>query len=103
MPWCHIGMSSNSNMRIEDMEKINFRALSKNTNLTFDFLNKHIKQDWDWEAIYRNPFILEKELYLSRYATKIQRWWAGPKGVYYNPKTKIRKEVNDRKYNELYG
>jgi hypothetical protein len=36
--------------------KIDFSELSKNVNLTYEFIKEHISEPWDWNEIARNDF-----------------------------------------------
>lgn len=43
------------NLSKEDLSNISFSALSRNPNITEEFIEENIDQNWDWFSLTCNP------------------------------------------------
>jgi len=64
-------ISKNPNLTIEWIEKYpdknwNWKEISKNLNLTIEFVDKYHDKDWNWNRIARHPFKKEYEKELQK-------------------------------------
>ncbi len=47
---------------IKNINSVNWKYLSSNPNITFDFIIKHKNQKWNWNYLSRNPAISTKNI-----------------------------------------
>jgi hypothetical protein len=60
-------VSAYSNITMKDVEdnphiEWDYKGLSRNLNLTIDFVLKNLTKDWEWCTVARNPNITPEEL-----------------------------------------
>ena len=84
----------------------NWAWISRNTNITIDFIMDNLDKPFNWIKISENEFDKEKELffketyrkYLAAY--KIQQWW---KRITMSPYYAIGRKFINRKYDEVFN
>jgi hypothetical protein len=60
----NVGVYSNPNLKLSDFSKIakiginivDYKALSRNPNLTFEYISQNINYNWDWVQLSSNKF-----------------------------------------------
>ena len=88
-------------MKYED--KLNWNLLSRNPNITIEFIEKYHSKPWVWSNILCNKFTKEKELFYQKYyriyiATfRLQQYF---NRMYDNPQYKFCRDRLERLFSE---